>query len=154
MQQRLAQQRVVPIPAPVRADRGDERVAAFELFQVLLAVVAVGQQVGETTADPVGHAGAQQKFTHLRRLAGKDLGQQIFGDRAIVTGELRGGRAVPGQEHRGQPQTGGPALGAFDQAIDIGCRQRTTVQPEKLVGLMMVESQVPSADLVQPAVHP
>ena len=85
--QQLAQQRVVAVPGPVVAERGDQRVLALELREHVLGVRAAGQPVGEVAADEVDDRRAQQEVDEVVRLLGEHLGDQVVGHRGVVAGE-------------------------------------------------------------------
>ena len=53
------------------------------------------------------------------------------------------------QEHRGEPQAGGPALGPIEQDLDLGGGELHVVAGQQLGGLVEGEAQLRGADLGQ-----
>ena len=93
-------------------------------LQDLLAVAGVrGQQgVAQGGAEPVEHAGGQQKASRRGRLAIQHLGHQVVGHQPVPAGEGGHERGRVGPVAQGQPrqlQPRRPALGALDQGRDL-----------------------------------
>ena len=105
---------------PSGIERGDERVLLLERLQDRLRARAAGQRVGERTADPLQHGGAEKQVADLRRLALENFREQITGDRALAAGELGHeafGVGMLGERDRRQPQPGRPSLRCARAAI-------------------------------------
>ena len=126
----------------------------MELREHPRAAGPVGERVGEPTADPLGHARAQQEVADDRALEGEDLAAQVVGDGVVVAGEV--GQEAVGirfglQGQRGEPQAGGPALGPLQQPRELLGAQGDAVLGEQRRGLVRGERQIGEAQLAQAA---
>ncbi len=117
----VQEKRMNPVAAG-GADLVDEGVGPCRAGQQLAAVRAASEGDGEVRCHLVDHADAGHEFLPFARGAGVDLVHQVLGDVPRPAGEpggelVRIGRLA--QAHGGQPQTGGPPLGARDQQREI-----------------------------------
>ena len=150
--QQIPEQVVIAKPRPLGVQRHDKRARIFEFQQDPFRTRAPGQQVRQLTVDPIEQRGAQQQLPDLIWLALQHLGDQVLGDRAIVSGEVRDeplGVGVIGQRDRREPQARGPPFRPLVQPRRSGLRQRDTRGVEKLAGLLPGEAQISRADLGQ-----
>jgi hypothetical protein len=85
-----------------------------------------------------------------RRLAIQHLGDQVLGDGAVATGELRHEPlwiGVTGQRERREPQARRPPLRPLVQQRRSGLGQRDTRDIEQLTGFALGKAQFFPADL-------
>ena len=142
---------VVAVPLAAGVEREHEQPAALERVEHRGGPLALGDPVAQRPAEAVEDRGREQELAHLGRLAVEDLEPEVVDDRPVVAGERRDeGPPVlaAGERQGGEPEPGGPALGAPVQARDVvGVepeRERVVEQRRRLgVG----EAQVGGADL-------
>ena len=155
--QQLGEQPVVAEPRAVTVERDEERAGALELLERERAVVAAGQRVGQIAADAAGDARAQQQLARRRGQPGQHLAGQVVGDGAIVAGELgdeRVGVGLAAQRQPGEPEAGGPALRALEQARDERGPQREPQPLQQRGRLLQREREIGGAQLAQAAGQP
>ncbi len=136
--QRVGEEVVIAVPAPLVVQGDQEQVRAFEGLQHALPVGPAGQRLAQATGELVEHAGVEQEFPDLVRLALQDLLDEIVQDEPVAPGERldeigdvvgRPGRMTSHREGS-QLESGGPALGARLE----GCHQRgVQTQPHRVV---------------------
>jgi hypothetical protein len=154
--QQLGEQRVQPVPGAVVAGRREQRVVAREPREDARRVGPAGERVGEVGRGGVDDRDAEQVLADVRRLLGKDLGEQVVGHRAVVArevGDERGRVRVRAHRQRRESQTGGPALGALPQRLGRLRVHRDVRCAEQLDGLREREGEVAAADLGELAGH-
>jgi hypothetical protein len=143
--QQIPEQVVIAKPRPLGVQRHDKRVRVFEVQQDPFRTSAPGQQVRQLAVDPIEQRGSQQQLPDLIWLAFQHFSDQVLGDRAAVSGELRDETlrvGVTGQRDRRQPQARGPPFGPLVQQRRYGRRQRDARGLEKLAGLPPGEAQI------------
>jgi hypothetical protein len=148
---------VVAEPGPRRVHRDHERVRLLQVLQHSSPAAAPGQQVGQLAVDPFQHAGPQQQPPDVLALPVQDLGQQVFGDRALAAGELLGEPLrirVPGQRQRRQPQPRRPPLGPVHQQRQYRPGHLHPGRGEQRPRLGRAEPQIVRADLGQLSLQP
>ena len=102
------------------------------------------------SAGPVQQAGAQEQILDIAGLALQHLGEQVFGDRSVVAGELLDeplGIGVIGQGDYREAEARGPSFRPLVQQRRPGLRQCDIRGGEKLAGLLPGETQIRRADL-------
>ncbi|MNZ43914.1 hypothetical protein D3C78_615290 [compost metagenome] len=155
--EKLAEQRVIAVPASLGVLWAEEQLRGFDLRQQGGAVAALQQMVAERRAQLFEHAAADQELAQCRRLASQHVFQQVLaeGGVAAVEGVDEGLRIVaPLQGQRDQPQCRDPAFGALLQAAQLLVVEFESVQAaEEFAGFLRRETQVCGGDFQQLAMR-
>ena len=148
--QEIGEEMVVAEPRAMGVERDDEGVGVLDLEQDPFRAGPSGQQIAELTVDLVEQGSTQQQVLDVLELAFQHFGDQVFGDRAVVSGELRDEPfwvRVVGQRENRQPQTCGPPFGPLVQQCRGRIGKGDSGDVEQLAGLPLGVAQIRRPDL-------
>ena len=153
--QKVGEQMVVAVPAPLIVERNQEQIAALHFIQQQGAAVVLHQRIAQPGGEPRQCRGAQQKTLNLKRLNAEYGLEQVFGQVFVASGKRGdhgpGVAATAADGQRGELQAGGPAFGGRVQAVHrIGFKLDGVQLQHEFADLGGIEVERLLRDFMQP----
>jgi hypothetical protein len=154
-QEHLAEQPVIAVPVPVIVQGDEKEILALQAVDDPRRVGGAGNRVAQGRGEPVEDGRPAQEFHDRLRLTAKNLFNEEFDDKAVVTAELphelaRGGLTPKGEGS--EVDAGRPSLGAFQEDTQVSLVELDgTDRAHQFVGLHGREAQLRRLDLGQVA---